>query len=45
MKIYFTPREYINNKFNDEALLTDPNERLEVPKHLKAYEEFNVKLH
>lgn len=45
MKIFFTPREVIYNRFNDELLVTDPNVRVKVPPNVRKVQVFNQTLH
>eukprot|EP00347_Sterkiella_histriomuscorum_P008601 403344469 len=45
MKIYFTPREMIINRYNDETLTQDPNKRLQVPPQVKEVQVFTQTLH
>ena len=45
MKIYFTPRDTIMNRFNDDFLTKDPNIMLQVPPAVKAVQIFTQSLH
>lgn len=45
MKIYFTPRDSIINRFNDDFLTKDPNAMLQVPPSVKEVQIFTQSLH
>ena len=45
MKIYFTPREMIYNRYNDDILTKDPNKLLQVPQSVREVQVFSQTLY